>query len=188
MRAARGEDNLVTVTGNLLSVVEGEALELTGYWQKHSQHGWQFKVENFRSILPTTTQGIRKYLGSGLIKGIGPKTADKIVATFDVETLDILDNQPERLAEVPKLGQHKAGLIAKAWVEQKAIKEVMVFLQGQGVSTSLAVRIYKQTAMPRSQWSRTNLTAWPERFGVSDLKLRTRSPATWASARITWSG
>jgi ATP-dependent exoDNAse (exonuclease V) alpha subunit len=142
--ATKGDDNLVTIVGTLTSVAPGEALELMGLWQQHHQHGWQFKVENYRSVLPATTQGIRKYLGSGLIKGIGPKTAEKIVAYFDTETLDILESAPERLAEVPKLGKHKAGLIAAAWVEQKAIKEVMVFLQGQGISTSLAVRIYKQ--------------------------------------------
>jgi ATP-dependent exoDNAse (exonuclease V) alpha subunit len=142
--ATKGDDNLVTIVGTLTSVAPGEALELTGLWQQHHQHGWQFKVENYRSVLPATTQGIRKYLGSGLIKGIGPKTAEKIVAYFDTETLDILESAPERLSEVPKLGKHKAGLIAAAWVEQKTIKEVMVFLQGQGISTSLAVRIYKQ--------------------------------------------
>lgn len=125
----------MTIIGNLTGVAAGEALELSGYWQQHSQHGWQFKVENYRSVLPATTQGIRKYLGSGLNKGIGPKTAEKIVAHFDVETLDILEADPERLTEVPKLGLHKVHLIAAAWVEQKAIKEVMVFLQGQGVST-----------------------------------------------------
>jgi ATP-dependent exoDNAse (exonuclease V) alpha subunit len=142
--ATKGDDNLVTIVGTLTSVAPGEALELTGLWQQHHQHGWQFKVENYRSVLPATTQGIRKYLGSGLIKGIGPKTAEKIVAYFDTETLDILESAPERLSEVPKLGKHKAGLIVAAWVEQKAIKEVMVFLQGQGISTSLAVRIYKE--------------------------------------------
>jgi exodeoxyribonuclease V alpha subunit len=141
---ARGEDKLVTVIGTLIGVVAGEALELTGFWQNHSMHGWQFKVENYRSVLPATTQGIRKYLGSGLIKGIGPKTAEKIVNHFDVDTLNILEHDPLRLIEVPKLGPHKVNLIAKAWQEQKAIKEVMLFLQGQGISTSLAVRIYKQ--------------------------------------------
>jgi exodeoxyribonuclease V alpha subunit len=137
-------DRLVTVIGNLIGVNVGEALELTGLWQHHEQHGWQFKVENYRSVLPATAQGIRKYLGSGLIKGIGPKTADKIVNHFDVATLDILEQSPERLREVPGIGKHKVGLIVAAWHEQKSIKEVMMFLQGNGVSTSLAVRIYKQ--------------------------------------------
>jgi exodeoxyribonuclease V alpha subunit len=137
-------DHLITVVGTLAGVVAGEALELTGFWQRHTQHGWQFTVRNYRSILPATAQGIRKYLGSGLIKGIGPKTADKIVAHFDLETLEILEGHPARLREVPGLGQHRAKLIEVAWAEQKAIKEVMLFLQGHGVSTSLAVRIFKQ--------------------------------------------
>ncbi|HEY7126650.1 MAG TPA: ATP-dependent RecD-like DNA helicase [Ktedonobacterales bacterium] len=136
-------DHLITVVGTLAGVVAGEALELTGFWQRHAQHGWQFTVRNYRSILPATAQGIRKYLGSGLIKGIGPKTADKIVAHFDLETLEILESSPARLREVPGLGQHRAKLIEAAWAEQKAIKEVMLFLQGHGVSTSLAVRIFK---------------------------------------------
>jgi len=141
---SKGNDNLITLVGNMPGVVVGEALELSGFWQNNSTHGWQFNTQNYRSVLPATAQGIRKYLGSGLIKGIREKTAEKIVAHFGLETLEVLENQPERLAEVPKLGKHKAGIIARAWIEQKAIKEVMVFLQGQGMSTSLAVRIYKQ--------------------------------------------
>jgi len=140
---ARGDDNLITIVGNLVGVAPGEALELTGLWLHNAQYGWQFKVENYRSVLPATAQGIRKYLGSGLIKGVGPKTADKIVAHFDASTLDVLDTAPERLREVPGLGAHKIKLIRQAWAEQKAIKEVMVFLQGHNISTSLAVRIYK---------------------------------------------
>lgn len=141
---SKGQDNLITLVGSMPGVVVGEALELTGFWQNNSTHGWQFNVSNYRSVLPATEQGLRKYLGSGLIKGIREKTAEKIVAHFGLETLEVLENQPERLLEVPKLGKHKAGLIARAWVEQKAIKEVMLFLQGQGISTSLAVRIYKE--------------------------------------------
>ncbi len=142
--SARGNDNLITVVGTMPGVVAGEALEVSGFWQNNSTHGWQFSVTNYRSVLPATEQGIRKYLGSGLIKGVGPKTADKIVAFFGDKTLEVLEVSPERLVEVPKLGPHKAGVIQRAWTEQKAIKEVMVFLQGQGISTSLAVRIYKQ--------------------------------------------
>lgn len=134
---------LVTVVGNMPGVVAGEVLELSGVWKSHPQHGWQFTVEGYRAVLPATAQGIRKYLGSGLIKGIGPRTAEKIVDHFDVATLDILEENPERLREAPGLGPHRARLIAAAWAQQKAIKEVMVFLQGQGISTSLAVRIYK---------------------------------------------
>lgn len=144
-RSERGlDDALITVIGTLSGVAVGEALEITGVWQHHTQHGWQFTVQNYKSILPATAQGIRKYLGSGLIKGIGPKTADKIVNHFDAQTLEVLENDPERLKEVPGLGNKKIGLITAAWREQKAIKEVMIFLQGHGASTSLAVRIYKQ--------------------------------------------
>src|SRR5262249_47782777 len=138
------EERLVTVIGPLLGVVAGEALELTGFWQRHKEHGWQFLAQSYRTMLPATTQGLRKYLGSGLIKGIGPKTAQKIVAQFDVETLDILEQHPERLLEVPGLGPLKVQRITVAWEEQKAIKAVMLCLQELNVSTSLAVRIYKQ--------------------------------------------
>jgi exodeoxyribonuclease V alpha subunit len=138
------EEHLVTIVGTLIGVVAGEALELKGFWQQHAQHGWQFTVRDYRSILPATTQGIRKYLGSGLIKGIGPKTADKIVSTFDLETLAILEETPQRLMEVPGLGKRKVEMIIAAWEEQRAIKEVMLCLQELSVSTSLAVRIYKQ--------------------------------------------
>jgi ATP-dependent exoDNAse (exonuclease V) alpha subunit len=172
-RAVKGEDNLVTIVGALVGVAAGEALELTGLWQHHTQHGWQFKVENYRSVLPATEQGIRKYLGSGLIKGIGPKTAEKIVAFFGLETLEVLENQPERLNEVPRLGPHKARLIAKAWIEQKAIKEVMVFLQGHGVSTSLAVRIYKEygdsaTTIVKNEPYRLAREVWGIGFKTAD--------------------
>src|SRR5690606_25624710 len=101
---------------------------------------------NYTTVLPATVQGIRRYLGSGLIKGIGPKTADRIVDHFGTTTLDVIDDDAGRLIEVPGLGPKRTKRIAAAWEEQKAIKEVMVFLQGVGVSTSIAVRIYKKYA------------------------------------------
>ncbi len=144
-REQRGHDEtLSTVVGNLLGINPGEALELTGHWQHHDQHGWQFHAHSYKSVLPASATGIRKYLGSGLIKGIGPRTAEKIVAHFDVDTLAIFDSDPSRLREVPGIGAKTVAKIVKAWAEQKAIKDVMIFLQGHGVSTSLAVRIYKQ--------------------------------------------
>lgn len=142
-KAPVGKDHLVTIVGTLLGVVAGEALELSGFWDHHAKHGWQFSVHSYRSVLPATTQGLRRYLGSGLIKGIGPRTAENIVAYFGLDTLDILEHHQERLCEVPGLGKRRAERIATAWAEQKAIQEVMVCLQGLGVSTSLAVRIYK---------------------------------------------
>jgi exodeoxyribonuclease V alpha subunit len=139
----RGGD-LVTVVGTLLGAQPGELLRMRGRWGSHPQFGRQFQVDDFRTVLPATVQGIRRYLGSGLIKGIGPKLAEKIVDHFGVDALDVIESSPERLIEVPKLGPKRTALIAAAWQEQRAIKEVMVFLQGVGVSTSLAVRIYKQ--------------------------------------------
>ncbi|WHM38663.1 ATP-dependent RecD-like DNA helicase [Streptomyces sp. BPTC-684] len=140
----RGGGDLLTVVGSLLGAQPGESLRMEGRWGSHPQYGKQFTVENYTTVLPATIQGIRRYLGSGLIKGIGPRIADRIVEHFGTDTLDIIEQQPKRLVEVPGLGPKRTKLIGAAWEEQKAIKEVMVFLQGVGVSTSIAVRIYKK--------------------------------------------
>ncbi|MFD6227878.1 ATP-dependent RecD-like DNA helicase [Streptomyces sp. NPDC060232] len=142
----RGSGDLLTVVGSLLGAQPGESLRMEGRWGSHPQYGRQFSVENYRTVLPATIQGIRRYLGSGLIKGIGPKIADRIVEHFGTDTLDVIEAEPKRLIEVPGLGPKRTKLIGAAWEEQKAIKEVMVFLQGVGVSTSIAVRIYKKYA------------------------------------------
>lgn len=142
----RGGGDLLTVVGALLGAQVGESLRMEGRWGSHAQYGKQFTVENYTTILPATIQGIRRYLGSGLIKGIGPVMADRITTHFGVDTLDIIEKEPGRLVEVPGLGPKRTKMIAAAWEEQKAIKEVMVFLQGVGVSTSIAVRIYKKYA------------------------------------------
>ncbi|MFG2996683.1 ATP-dependent RecD-like DNA helicase [Streptomyces sp. NPDC048340] len=142
----RGSGDLLTVVGALLGAQPGESLRMEGRWGSHPQYGKQFTVENYRTVLPATIQGIRRYLGSGLIKGIGPKIADRIVEHFGTDTLDVIEGEPKRLIEVPGLGPKRTRLIGVAWEEQKAIKEVMVFLQGVGVSTSIAVRIYKKYA------------------------------------------
>ncbi|MER6612593.1 SF1B family DNA helicase RecD2 [Streptomyces xantholiticus] len=139
----RGGD-LLTVVGSLLGAQVGESLRMEGRWGSHPQYGKQFTVENYTTVLPATIQGIRRYLGSGLIKGIGPKIAERIVDHFGTDTLDVIEQEPKRLIEVPGLGPKRTKMIGAAWEEQKAIKEVMVFLQGVGVSTSIAVRIYKK--------------------------------------------
>jgi exodeoxyribonuclease V alpha subunit len=141
---ARGGGDLVTIVGPLLGAQVGESLSLTGRWSSHPKYGRQFEVWSYRTVLPATVQGIERYLGSGLIKGVGPKTAEKIVAHFGVETLEVIDADAGRLIEVPGLGPKRTKAIAAAWDEQRAIKEVMVFLQSVEVSTSLAVRVYKQ--------------------------------------------
>ncbi|MBM9510431.1 SF1B family DNA helicase RecD2 [Actinacidiphila acididurans] len=139
----RGSGDLLTVVGALLGAQPGESLRMHGRWGSHPQYGKQFMVENYTTVLPATIQGIRRYLGSGLIKGIGPRIAERIVDHFGTGTLEIIESEPTRLIEVPGLGPKRTKLIAAAWEEQKAIKEVMLFLQGVGVSTSIAVRIYK---------------------------------------------
>ncbi|MEU9605352.1 ATP-dependent RecD-like DNA helicase [Streptomyces sp. NPDC048057] len=140
----RGSGDLLTVVGSLLGAQPGESLRMEGRWGSHPQYGKQFTVENYSTVLPATVQGIRRYLGSGLIKGIGPRIAERIVDHFGIDTLDVIEDEPARLIEVPGLGPKRTKLIGAAWEEQKAIKEVMVFLQGVGVSTSIAVRIYKK--------------------------------------------
>ncbi|AVZ73136.1 ATP-dependent RecD-like DNA helicase [Streptomyces lunaelactis] len=140
----RGGGDLLTVVGSLLGAQPGESLRMEGRWASHPQYGKQFTVENYTTVLPATIQGIRRYLGSGLIKGIGPRIAERIVEHFGIDTLDIIEQQPKKLIEVPGLGPKRTKLIGAAWEEQKAIKEVMIFLQGVGVSTSIAVRIYKK--------------------------------------------
>ncbi len=132
------------VVGTMVGVNVGEAVELRGHWETHPQYGKQFSVTAMRSVLPATVAGIRKYLGSGLVKGVGPMTAKRIVDHFGTETLDIIDNHPQRLSEVSGVGGKRISMINAAWAEQKAVREVMIFLQGHGVSPSLAAKIYKR--------------------------------------------
>ena len=131
------------VVGTMVGVNVGEAVELRGHWEVHPQYGKQFSVTRMRSVLPATVAGIEKYLGSGLIKGVGPVTAKRIVAHFGAETFDIIDRHPQRLSEVSGVGQKRVSMVNAAWIEQKAVKEVMIFLQGHGVSAGLAAKIYK---------------------------------------------
>lgn len=140
----KGGGDLLTVVGALLGAQAGESLRMEGRWGSHPQYGKQFTVENYTTVLPATVQGIRRYLGSGLVKGIGPVFADRITQHFGMDTLKIIEEEPKRLIEVPGLGPKRTKKIADAWEEQKAIKEVMLFLQSVEVSTSVAVRIYKK--------------------------------------------
>ncbi len=134
----------IAIVGNMAGIVVGESVELGGEWTMHAEYGKQFSVQSMRSVLPATVAGIEKYLGSGLIKGVGPVTAKRIVKHFGAETLEIIDTDPGRLIDVPGVGAKRVRLIAAAWAEQRAIKEVMIFLQSHGVSTSLATKIYKR--------------------------------------------
>jgi exodeoxyribonuclease V alpha subunit len=142
--AVRSDDRLVTIVGRLADLTPGEAIVARGWWRNDSKRGWQFTAVEYRTTLPATHQGIQKYLGSGLIKGVGPVMAARIVAAFGEATLTLIDAEPARLREIPGIGPVRAQRIAAAWVEQCHIREVMAALQEFGLSTSLAVRIYKQ--------------------------------------------
>ena len=170
--------DLLTVVGALLGAQVGESLRLTGRWGSHPKYGKQFQVDSYTTVLPATIQGIRRYLGSGLIKGIGPMMAERMVAHFGTDILSIIEEQPGRLIEVHGLGPKRTKRIADAWEEQKAIKEVMVFLSGVGVSTSLAVRIYKRygedsIAVVRNEPYRLASEVWGIGFKTADTIAQT---------------
>jgi len=129
--------------GSFPDIHAGQTLRLTGYYREHAKYGQQFQVVSAQETKPATLTGLEKYLGSGLIKGIGPVTAKRIVAHFALDTLEIIEQSCSRLIEVPGIGERRVGMIERAWAAQKAIKEVMLFLQGHDVSTTYAVKIYK---------------------------------------------
>ncbi len=141
---AASRDGLVTVVGELPELNPGESLKLTGRWMTHSKHGRQFRSESCEQTLPANIEGLRRYLGSGMIRGIGPVMAERIVRKFGAKTLDVIESNPERLREVLGIGARRVQQVAAAWEEQKAIKEVMILLQSHGVTTRLAVKIFKQ--------------------------------------------
>lgn len=134
----------VTVVGTLPGVQCGETLQLTGEWTRHAQHGAQFKIAAFKSELPSSVYGIRKYLGSGLVPGIGKVYANKIVDTFGTDTLRVLSEESGKLRKVPGIGKVRATAIKEAWAEQKTLREVHIFLQTYGVTTSQCVKLVNQ--------------------------------------------
>ena len=141
--SARDHAELITVVGNLASINPGESLLLQGKWVDNPKYGRQFQIEKYETILPANVVGLRKYLGSGLIKGIGPKMAALIVRKFGMDTMDIIENEPDKLARVPGIGQKRVETIKEAWEAQREIKNVMIFLQSHDVSTAHAAKIYK---------------------------------------------
>ncbi len=136
-------DQLITIVGNLVVVSAGEQLVLKGRWSIHPKYGPQFQIEEYRTTTPATVTGICKYLGSGLIKGIGPVLAERITSHFGLETLKVIDEDPQKLTEVEGIGEVRAERIKRAWAEQKEIREVMLFLKAHDVSTAYAAKIYK---------------------------------------------
>ena len=141
--SARDYAELITVVGNLASINPGESLLLQGEWIDNAKYGRQFQIEKYETILPANVVGLRKYLGSGLIKGIGPKMAGLIVRKFGMDTMDVIENEPEELARVPGIGRKRVKIIKEAWEAQREVKNVMLFLQSHDVSTAHAAKIYK---------------------------------------------
>ena len=133
----------LTIVGTFINPLLGESMQLWGRWETHKQYGPQFRVERYQIQKPATTAGMEKYLGSGLIKGVGAKMAKILVHHFGLETIDIIDKNPKRLLEVPGIGPKKAQSIMAAWEEQREVRHIMLFLQGQGISAAYAAKIYR---------------------------------------------
>lgn len=139
----KGQRELVTMTGNTPTITAGEYVETCGIWFNDPRHGVQFRVSQIKTVPPTTLEGIEKYLGSGMVKGIGPHFAKRLVRAFGEQVFDIIEQNPERLVELEGIGRKRREKITSAWAEQKVVREIMVFLQSHGVGTARAVRIYK---------------------------------------------
>ena len=139
-----GRRDLVTVVGNLMFPMPGEIIKMQGEWTTHSKYGEQFKLVSYKTSVPATVYGIQKYLGSGLINGIGPVMAGRIVKEFGKHSLDIIENEIEKLAQVDGIGKKRIEMIRTAWDEQREIRDVMLFLQTHGVSSGYATKIFRQ--------------------------------------------
>ncbi|MGA7982619.1 MAG: ATP-dependent RecD-like DNA helicase [Chromatiaceae bacterium] len=139
----KGQRELVTVVGIAATITPGEYVECEGSWENDRQHGLQFKAEHLRSVPPTTLEGIERYLGSGMVKGIGPHLARTLVRAFGEQVFDVIERDPDCLLELEGIGPRRKERVTTAWAEQKAVREIMVFLQSYGVGTARAVRIYK---------------------------------------------
>lgn len=137
-------EGLIALTGTMPDLVAGEAVEARGWWRKDPRHGWSFRVVDYRTTLPATVEGIRRYLASGLVRGVGPVMAGRITDTFGADTLAAIDGTPERLREISGIGPVRAERIATAWAEHRQVHDVMIALQSYGVSTALATRIYRK--------------------------------------------
>jgi len=141
----RAEDNnMITVVGNAFELQCGETLEVTGKWVLNKNYGEQFEIENIKTIEPNTISGIQSYLGSGLIKGVGPVTAERIVSHFKLDTLKVLDNKPERLKEIGGIGKKKIDLIKMSWEKHRNIRDVMIFMQSVGIGHAYSMKIYNK--------------------------------------------
>ena len=159
---ASGYFEPVTVVGNFMAPNPGEIMKMKGNWHHHPKFGRQFKVMSYRTVVPSTVNGIKKYLGSGLIRGIGPVMASRIVKKFGEKTLEVIEHRIEELEKVEGIGRKRVGMIKQAWGEQKEIRDVMIFLQGHGVGSGYATKIFK-------------------RYGQDSISVLKRNPYTLAT-------
>jgi exodeoxyribonuclease V alpha subunit len=171
--AIRNKHDPVTVVGNATQVMAGEDVEAVGVWIYDRNHGNQLKANSIKMTVPTSIEGIKKYLASGLIKGIGKHFSNILVNEFKEEVFNILDNEPERVKGLPGIGKKRTEQIIHAWSEQKAIREIMVFLHGHGIGTARAVRIYKTYGEDTVEKLQTNpyclaLDIWGIGFKTAD--------------------
>ncbi len=194
----------VTIVGEISALNLGETIEVTGQWTSHPKYGTQFRFSSYHQVVPSSIEGIRRYLGSGLIKGLGPVNAQRIVDTFGEDTLDIIEHSPERLAEVEGLGPKRLKSIRAAWAEQRAVRETMIFLQDHGISPAYADRIYRAygsdaVAVVRREPYRLATDIWGIGFlkadqiaaqsGISaDDPARLRAGLAWVMSRATEKG
>ena len=186
---ARGQREETTVVGSLPSVTAGEWLSAEGWWVRDKEHGLQFKATIMKTVPPTTAEGIERYLGSGLVKGIGPILAKKLVGRFGAEVLAVIENRAAELQTVDGIGPKRRERIAHAWQEAKQVREIMLFLHSHGVSTSRAVRIFKTYGEQAIEKVRSN----PVHAGERHLRDRLRDrrpdrPEGRDSARLAQSG
>jgi exodeoxyribonuclease V alpha subunit len=180
---------IVTIVGTLVGVPEGAALRVSGRFETNARFGEQFRITRYTEVAPATLEGLRRYLGSGLIKGIGPELAGRIVDRFGIETLEILDRDPARIGEVAGIGRSRARAVRDAWTAQRQIREVMVFLQGYGVSPAFAARIYKRygsaaIARVRENPYRLAFDVWGIGFRSADKLAAALGIARDAPARL----
>ncbi len=178
--------DLVTVVGTFGDLFVGAVLLCEGYWTEDRKYGRQFKSVKWEEVLPATAYGIEKYLGSGMIRGIGPKYAARIVQQFGTDTIDIIDSQPEKLLEIPGIGKERLRRIRESWEQQKEVKNIMIFLQNYGVSTAFATKIFKTYGNDSIRVVRDN----PFRTTPSVLRMisgasASRPPIPW---RKRWDG
>ena len=168
-----GQGAPVTIVGSLYGVAAGTPLSLSGTWEVDRKYGRQFRVESYRTRSPETLIGIERYLGSGMIPGIGPELAKRLVVRFGLETLSVIEKEPDRLIEVDGIGPARARKVAESWVAQRDIQDVMVFLRGHGVSTAYAVRIYRRygkeaVGIVRRNPYRLAIDIWGIGFKIAD--------------------